>query len=116
MAGPLETALRACRALSQDDGARLRCYDALDMRAPAFHLAGHGSALSPPFEVEAHGRLVFESTDVIFVAYLLDAQGRVVQNLHHGGAGTGMFEIAAPGRYQVQINASGGWRVWLEAP
>jgi hypothetical protein len=60
--------------------------------------------------------LRFESRDAIMVAYLLGANGEVVQNLHHGGAGEGSHLIERAGAYRVQVNASGGWRIRVEAP
>lgn len=107
--------LAACRALP-DDAARLACYDALPLPgATAFQ--GKGSGMAGPFTVTGPRTLGFASDDAILVAYLLDdATGAVVQNLHHGGAGTGHFLIETPGTYRVQVNASGGWRIELSAP
>lgn len=47
--------------------------------------------------------------DAIFVVYLLDGTGAVVENLHQAGAGEGCFLTPHPGRYSLQINASRGW-------
>ncbi|WP_290686443.1 MULTISPECIES: hypothetical protein [unclassified Haematobacter] len=47
--------------------------------------------------------------DAIFVIYLLDGTGAVVENLHQAGAGVGCFLTPHPGRYSLQINASRGW-------
>lgn len=109
-----EAGFAACRGLASD-AARLGCYDALPVPEQAANLRfnGAGSALTAPFDVGTRARLSFTSDDAIFVAYLLDPEGRVVQNLHRGGAGQGEFLIEAPGRYRLQINASGGWRVEL---
>lgn len=73
--------------------------------------------MAGPFTVIAPEVLAFASDDAVLVAYLLDdATGAVVQNLHHGGAGTGHFLIKTPGTYRVQVNASGGWRIQLSPP
>lgn len=107
--------LPACRALT-DPAARLACYDALPL-SPTTAFQGQGSGMAGPFTITGPQTLEFESDDAILVAYLLDdATGSVVKNLHHGGAGAGHFLIEAPGRYRVQINASGGWRIRLSPP
>lgn len=111
-ADPLPVALKACRALP--DAARLGCYDRLAGSLPEVEFSGHGSAILPAFPAQAGQMLRFENSDAIFVAYLLDPQGQVAQNLHQGGAGTGAFAISVAGTYRLQVNASGGWRVWLE--
>ena len=107
--------LSDCRALS-DDRARLACYDALPLPGGTF-FEGQGSGMAGPFTVTGPQMLGFESDDAILVAYLLDGTtGAVVQNLHHGGAGTGHFLIEMPGTYRLQVNASGGWRIELSGP
>lgn len=113
-AGPLADRLLACRALKPPD-ARLRCYDAL---VPSTDLAidGKGSAVTDLFTVSAPRLLRFESADAIMVVYLLDEAGKVVQNLHRGGAGEGQHLIELPGTYRVQVNATGGWSLRLEVP
>ncbi|MFT3689827.1 hypothetical protein [Paenirhodobacter sp.] len=118
LAGParaqaLPEALKSCRAV-EDTAARLDCYDTLVGALPEIEFRGHGNTILPPFTARAGQMLRFDNSDAIFVAYLLDARGTVVQNLHQGGAGSGSFAIPAAGRYRLQINASGGWRVWLE--
>lgn len=112
-AEPLPAALMACRAVPET-AARLACYDRLAGALPEVEFKGHGSAVLPAFRAQAGQMLRFENSDAIFVAYLLDARGQVAQNLHQGGAGTGVFAISAAGTYRLQVNASGGWRVWLE--
>lgn len=113
------TALAACRALP-DDRSRLACYDALPLSPPLpgeTGFQGKGSGMAGPFTISEPRMLGFASDDAILVAYLLDdATGAVIQNLHHGGAGTGYFLIDRPGTYRVQVNASGGWRIDLTAP
>lgn len=113
-ATPFGAAFAACRAL-QPAGARLDCYDALPMPASE-GFRGAGSGMAGPFEVTDPQLMRFRSDDAIFVAYLLDDRGHVVQNLHHGGAGEGAFLIDRPGTYRVQVNATGGWSITLSAP
>lgn len=105
-----------CRAIG-DPAARLACFDALPSPRPEFlaEFRGAGSKVTPAFDITSAALLSFTSDDAIFVAYLLDAQGAVVQNLHLGGATSGNFLIREPGRYSLQINASGGWHVELQA-
>lgn len=111
----LTAGLMACRSHS-GAAARLACYDALPLQAVIRRFQGAGSQVTPSFDITAPTLLQFESMDAIMVIYLLDASGEVVQNLHQAGAGTGSFLMAQPGRYRLQINASGGWRISLEAP
>jgi hypothetical protein len=115
LAGDLAAGLRACRSESEA-GPRLACYDALSAKPPILELSGAGSAVTPVFAVAEPSLLRFESRDAIMVAYLLGPKGEVVQNLHHGGAGEGSFLIERAGAYRVQVNASGGWRIRVEAP
>lgn len=114
-ADELAAGLRACRSVSADP-ARLACYDALSGHETIAEFSGVGSAVTPRFELAAPSLLRFESRDAIMVVYLLGAEGEVVQNLHRGGAGEGSYLIQRPGAYSVQVNASGGWRIWVEAP
>ncbi len=106
----------ACRAM-QEDTARLACYDALPMpRTDTAEFRGAGNGMAGPFDVTGPQMMRFRSDDAIFVAYLLDENGQVVQNLHHGGAGEGAFLIERPGTYRVQVNATGGWAITLSVP
>jgi hypothetical protein len=115
-AGPapadVETAVAACRAIAEPT-ARLACYDAAAAGAGA-RFSGRLSGLTEPFDIAAPTLLRFASDDAVLVLYVLDAAGSVVQNLNQAGAGEGRFLIERPGRYRLQVNASGGWRVWLE--
>lgn len=114
-ADDIAAGLLACRDRAEA-AARLACYDALAAPRTAIAFDGTGSATTPVFELAAPSRLRFESRDAIMVAYLLGAEGEVVQNLHRGGAGEGSYLIERPGRYSVQVNASGGWRIRIEEP
>lgn len=93
------------------DARRLACYDALKAPATGDLFRGKGSGITPEFTVETPRLMRFDSADVIMVVYLLDEDGAVVQNLHRAGAGGGEHVIARPGRYHVQVNASGAWTV-----
>ncbi|MBO9455202.1 hypothetical protein J7376_07840 [Paracoccus sp. R12_1] len=114
-AAPFAKAFQNCRGV-EDEGTRLACFDALPApdAEPEFRFSGAGSGQTPFFRVRTRARLVFSSDDAIFVAYLLDRDGAVVQNLHQAGAGDGEFVIDRPGRYRLQVNASGGWRVEMQ--
>ena len=109
--------LAECRRAASDP-ARLACYDALPL--PDEHdrivFTGSGSKSLPAFHAEAQALLRFHSDDAVFVAYLLDRHGAVVQNLHHGGSGAGQHLVEAAGSYRLQINAIGGWRVEIVSP
>lgn len=113
--GDVAAALGACRAIAAGPE-RLACYDGIADTPPIAEFTGAGSAVTPRFEIAGPSRLRFESRDAIMVAYLLDASGAVVQNLHHGGVGEGTYLIERPGAYSVQVNASGGWRIAVERP
>ena len=109
----LADAVASCRRRA-DDAQRLRCYDALPVGQRQMDIKGTGSHLTPAFDLTAPAVLHFESMDAILVVYLLDEAGQVVQNLHQAGVGASEYAITRPGRYRVQLNASGGWRLWLE--
>lgn len=115
LAQDMAAGLLACRR-HVEAGPRLACYDALPAKGAAMEFRGTGNQITPPFDLKAPANLVFESMDAILVIYLLDAAGAVVQNLHQAGAGAGRFLIEHPGRYSLQVNASGGWRMRIEAP
>lgn len=119
LAGPaagrdLSAGLAECRALSQD-GARLACFDRLAHPGDVVEFHGAGSRITPQFAITRPSRMTFISADVVMVIYLLDEGGKVVQNFHQAGAGQGTFLIERPGTYSLQINATGGWRVEVEA-
>ena len=67
------------------------------------------------FTLDVPTRLRYRSQGVIFVLYVLNERGEVLQNLHLGGAGDGDYLIAEPGRYSLQIDGSARWQIWLEA-
>jgi hypothetical protein len=105
----------ACREITEADD-RLVCYDALTVTKIEWEFSGKGNSITPQFEVTAPRQLYFYSDDVVMVLYLLDERGDVLRNLHRGGTGAGTYLIETPGRYAVQVNASGGWVVRVEFP
>lgn len=111
----LAAGLTTCREVVSD-AARLACYDGLVPVGQGDRFSGKGSGITPEFTVAAPRLMRFDSSDVIMVVYLLNEAGAVVQNLHRGGAGGGAFLIETPGRYHVQVNASGAWSVTVLPP
>ena len=117
LAGPagardLGQSVARCQAIASDSQ-RLACFDALAAPGAIASFSGKGSGISQPFQIDAPARLNFSSQDVVMVIYLLDAAGAVVQNLHRAGAGDGTFLIRQPGRYSVQVNATGLWQIQI---
>lgn len=70
--------------------------------------------ITEAFEITRPTELRYQSDGVIFVLYLRDAKGEVLQNLHIGGGGDASYLIEKPGTYSLQINGSESWRVWLD--
>lgn len=95
---------------------RLACFDALSRRSIEHKFSGFGSGETAVFELKGPRILNFESSDVIMVVYLMTPDGDVVQNLHRGGSGVSSHPIKKAGKYRLQINASGAWKVWITAP
>ena len=110
----LAGALQQCRKLV-DESRRLACYEQLARdNAPADY-SGRLGFRTPVFTLDAPTRLRYRSQGVIFVLYVLNERGEVLQNLHLGGGGDGDYVIAEPGRYRLQIDGSARWQIWLEA-
>lgn len=114
-ASSLATELKLCRELVADQP-RLSCYDALFLPSVSNVFKGQGSGLTPEFMVTAPRLMRFHSSDAVMIVYLLDETGAVVQNLHRGGAGEGTHLIQDPGRYSIQVNATGHWEIQISAP
>jgi hypothetical protein len=93
---------------------RLACFDRESARMAPPRWQGRLSLVTEQFTVDEATVLRFASEGVIFVLYVKDATGEVVQNLHIGGGGEDQYVIEKPGRYFLQINGSEGWRIWLE--
>lgn len=105
--------VRNCTGI-KDDAKRLECFDAAAKKLTAPRFEGRLGLSTEPFEVPAQTRLRYQSDGVIFVLYLKDAKGEVLQNLHIGGGGEDSYLIESAGTYSLQINGSEGWRVWIE--
>ena len=113
-AAGLAVALQQCRKLG-DESRRLACYERLARdNAPADY-SGRLGFRTPVFTLDVPTRLRYRSQGVIFVLYVLNERGEVLQNLHLGGGGDGDYLIAEPGRYSLQIDGSARWQIWLEA-
>lgn len=105
--------LQNCRSEAKA-GKRLACYDDLARRNSPPRYAGKLGMRTEPFEINRPYLLRFRSEGVIFVLYVLDAKGDVVQNLHIGGGGEDSYLIEKPGTYSLQIDGSAEWRIWLD--
>lgn len=105
--------MRDCARI-KSDAQRLACFDAAALKLSAPKFEGRLGMTTEPFEVTGRTRLRYQSDGVIFVLYLKDANGEVLQNLHIGGGGEDSFTIEQSGTYRLQINGSEGWRVWVE--
>lgn len=110
MADPVATGLNACRQIASD-ARRLTCFDELAAAEDAEEFTGSGSGVTPQFDVVTPRLMTFESSDAVMVVYLLNERDEVVQNLHRGGKGEGSYLIEMPGRYHVQVNATGHWKI-----
>ena len=102
-----------CRVV-EDEGERVRCYDKLATLLAPPRFQGRLTAQTDSFEVTEPTVLRFESDGPIFVMYLKDAAGGIVQNLHIGGGGVATFLIETPGTYSLQVSGSESWRIWLD--
>ena len=107
--------LQGCRTLVDGDQ-RLACFDVLATRHSPPRFEGRHGATTEAFAVTAPQRLRYQSDGAIFVMYLRDAQGQVLQNLVLHGGGEDSYAIDTPGTYSLQVNGSETWRIWLDAP
>ena len=110
----LAGALQKCRKLA-DESRRLACYERLARNNAPADYSGRLGFRTPVFTLDAPTRLRYRSQGVIFVLYVLNERGEVLQNLHLGGGGDGDYVIPRPGRYRLQIDGSARWQIWLEA-
>lgn len=113
MAVAVLPALQECRQ-ERDPEERLRCYDDVAARNAPPTYAGKLGYTTEPFTLKRPHILRFRSQGVIFVLYVLDDQGHVVQNLHIGGGGEDSYLIDKPGTYSLQIDGSARWQIWLD--
>lgn len=111
----IPTELQGCRQIA-DRNERLVCFDGLASRHSPPRYAGRHGATTDAFTIDAPQQLRYQSDGAIFVMYLRDADGRVVQNLVLHGGGEDRYRIDASGTYSLQINGSETWRIWVEAP
>lgn len=102
-----------CRVI-EDDRERVRCYDKLATTLSPPRFQGRLTVQTDSFEIEAPTLLRYESDGPIFVMYLKDAKGGIVQNLHIGGGGVATYLIEKPGTYSLQVSGSESWRIWLD--
>lgn len=105
--------LQACRDIA-DGGQRLDCYDALAGRSSAPKFAGRLTATTERFTITRPHVLRYESDGPIFVMYLKNDAGEVLQNLHIGGGGQQTYVISDPGTYFLTVSGSETWRIWLD--
>ena len=105
--------LQGCRKLVDGDQ-RLACFDMLAIRHSPPRFEGRHGATTEAFMVAAPQRLRYQSDGAIFVMYLRDAQGQVLQNLVLHGGGEDSYAIDTPGTYSLQVNGSETWRIWLD--
>lgn len=107
------SALQLCRKMA-DAEARLACFDASARRFAPPTLKGRLGHVSEVFSLSEPHILRYRSHGVIFVLYLRDGAGNVLQNLHLGGRGEAEYRIEQPGEYSLKIDGSAAWEIWLE--
>ncbi len=107
------TAFQQCRSINNDKE-RLNCYDLKAKRFAPPTYQGKLSMETDIFSLTKPHTLRYQSNGVIFVLYLRDGDGNVLQNLHIGGRGEDEFVINQPGNYSLKIDGSAGWSIWLE--
>jgi len=95
----------------RDDVGRLTCFDREARKLVEPRFAGRLSKITEPFSIEQPTLLRYQSDGPIFVLYLKDADGAVVQNLHIGGGGEATYLIEQPGTYFLDVNGSESWRI-----
>ncbi len=105
--------VKACTQVTADKD-RLICFDHAVAKLSAPRFEGRLGMITEAFEITRPTELRYQSDGVIFVLYLRDAKGEVLQNLHIGGGGDASYLIEKPGTYSLQINGSESWRVWLD--
>lgn len=106
-------AMQVCRK-RQEDSERLACFDELARKNAPPTYSGKLGFKTKLFELNEPHFLRYRSDGVIFVLYLFDEKGDVVQNLHIGGGGEDTFLIEKPGIYSLQIDGSAAWKIWID--
>ncbi|WP_295681164.1 hypothetical protein [uncultured Nevskia sp.] len=107
--------LQQCRRLS-DLERRLACFDVLAFRHSPPRFAGRHGATTEAFITTGPQRLRYQSDGAIFVMYLRDAEGGVLQNITLPGGGEDSYRIDKAGTYSLQVNGSETWRIWIDPP
>ena len=106
-------ALQLCR-LKKDDKERLSCFDELARRFAPPTYKGRLGTVTDNFTLKEPHLLRYRSQGVIFVLYLRDKEGNVLQNFHIGGGGEKDYLIKKPGIYSLKIHGSASWEIWLD--
>lgn len=107
--------LQQCRSLT-DREQRLACFDVLAFRHSPPRFAGRHGATTEAFVTTGPQRLRYQSDGAIFVMYLRDAEGGVLQNITLPGGGEDSYRIDKAGTYSLQVNGSETWRIWIDPP
>lgn len=103
----------ACRQM-EDKEKRLQCYDEAALKLLPPRYSGRLGYITEPFKLNGPHRLRFRSYGAIFVLYVRDEDGNVLQNLHIGGGGEDTYTIKSAGTYSLKIHGSAAWSIWLE--
>jgi hypothetical protein len=106
-------ALQQCKKIENKND-RLTCFDKLAQRFSPPKFNGRLNRVTEVFTLDKPHRLRYRSYGVIFVLYLRDVEGNVIQNLHLGGTGEDSYLIETPGNYTLKIQGSDRWEIWLE--
>lgn len=112
-AGDVIIELQNCRKI-EDKNERLVCYDDNARRFAPPTITGKLGHITEIFKLDTPHLLRYRSRGVIFVLYLRDGEGNVLQNLHIGGFGDDEYVIDKPGKYSLKIDGSAAWDIWLE--
>lgn len=110
---PAEPNWSLCLGIENND-ARLSCYDAQATGTVSTKFEGFGGQDLPVIDTVAGDVLVYRNRDVVMVVSVLSEAGELVQNLHIGGAGVKRHEFSEDGAYQIQVDATGAWAIWIE--
>lgn len=108
-----EGALLECRRVAAPMP-RLACYDRTMEQHFSAAFAGDKNGRTPLFEVTEPVRLRYRNEDVMLVIYLRGEAGQLLGSETQAAPGESYLAIPAPGRYFLEIHASGGWKVWIE--
>lgn len=105
--------LSKCRKMIENN-TRLNCFDRVAKKFSPPLYTGRESKISDVIKIDRPHRLRFRSYGAIFVLYLRDLEGNVLQNLHIGGTGEDTYLIEEPGEYTLKMLGSDRWEIWLE--